>query len=176
MATWVVLRARVGAMCIRLKTLKFALTSLMLITDAKCQQMADNAGLNGKFMAWLSNSTIGMATRYTTATNYPDVGYILLDGTLIASSWSDLTDGAINHAINITEDGQVQGGELVWSSTETNGAAFARGFYSCQDWTVNAVGLDGHVAYNNYVDGGWTDPSTANGCEKLDQRLYCFED
>lgn len=130
--------------------------------------------MNGQFKAWLSDSTTDMATRYNTATNHPDVNYVLMNRNVIADSFSDLIDGTIAYRIDVTERGSSVASGRVWSATTTDGSFF--GFatiYTCSDWTSNTG--SGHVANSQLSDYAWTDPGTAQDCSALNY-LYCFED
>lgn len=71
--------------------------------DRICQNLADAAGLGGRFMAWVSTRTSSPSTRFITR---PTVPYQTLDGTVIASSWDGLRmNGGLLAPIRITERG-----------------------------------------------------------------------
>src|SRR5690242_2782849 len=58
--------------------------------DMICQARAAAGGLRGIFKAWLSDTTASPSTRFTRSKK----PYVLLDGTVIANNWADLTDGS----------------------------------------------------------------------------------
>jgi hypothetical protein len=109
-----------------------------LNADAVCQVLAGNAGLGGSFKAWLSGRPDsagcgplqpdcdghGAADRFT----HNPGPYQLVDGTKVADSWADLTDGSLDHAIDVTEVNTPVGAEhRVWTNTTTAGAAHDAG-------------------------------------------------
>src|SRR5262249_27131858 len=67
--------------------------------DALCQARADAAALGGTYKAWLADDSGSPATRFTHSTGE----YVLVDGTVVAGNWADLTDGSTGHAIDKTE-------------------------------------------------------------------------
>ncbi|KIG16899.1 Microbial collagenase, secreted [Enhygromyxa salina] len=69
--------------------------------DAICNMLAQNAGLQGTYMAWLSTDASSPATRFTQST----VPYMLPDGNKVADDWADLVDGDLDFAIARTETG-----------------------------------------------------------------------
>ena len=54
--------------------------------DATCQTLAENAGLQGTYRAWLSDSTISAAQRLT----HNKGPYVRTDGVIVAHDWDDL--------------------------------------------------------------------------------------
>lgn len=150
--------------------------------DAKCQEKADNAGLGGgggKWRAWISSSTVSAKNRF----RHFNVPYKLLDGTLIANNWTDLTDGTLQNPINKDENsGRVE--SYAWTGTDSSGGGTSG--RTCVDFStaegVAAVGI------TTRMDNMWTNGlfSVSNGqggyvggnyqfCSSL-YRLYCFED
>ncbi len=170
--------------------------------DARCQEFATEAGLPGRYRAWLSDFTGSPSTRFTQSSS----PYFLLDGTVIAQNWADLTDGEIASPISVFEDGTpfTPSSSLldsVWSATKEDGTlALAIGpEFLCDNWTSTAV--QGFIGSPNAsgapetgqivstaggdVRLGWTRvqaeiiPGTGNfgeatpGCGGA--RLYCFQ-
>jgi hypothetical protein len=146
--------------------------------DAKCQFEADAAGLGGTWMAWLGDDSGNPLSRFTKSAT----GYALLDGTVIADSWSDLVDGSIDHKINITSDGAVVPTwilEKVWTNVTSSGTThFAQ--HHCDGWTSQAS-MDpedrGALGDPHTANAYWTEGS-ANGVATscfFDNHLYCFE-
>ena len=137
--------------------------------DAFCQSAANTKQLGGTWKAWLSDATTSASLRLTHAT----VPYVLLEGPTIAANWNALTNGTLDHAINVSEDGTVHTAILeVWTATTLRGAYSGR---SCNAWTTNASGsIYADVGLSNQTDGGWTD-RFPQFCDRLNVHLYCFE-
>ena len=115
--------------------------------DAKCQELADAADLDGTFKAWLSDSETDARDRLTHAT----VPYRLVDGTTVADDFTDLTDGSLDAPINRTENGTAVG-DRPWTGTDFAGEACFQATggtcvlmdptdgtiprLACEDWTT----------------------------------------
>jgi hypothetical protein len=149
-----------------------------------CQDLADKAGLTGKWHAWLSGST---NIRDEIKGNGPWVG---MDGKTIFADRYDLFSGA-RVSILLNEYGlplakeDLPGGNSaflgVWTGTLNNGAAGP----SCNDFTAaNQPGApidpgsvfatlgdpNGARSFTDRDDGG------SSGCSATDfARIYCFE-
>jgi hypothetical protein len=143
--------------------------------DAKCQAAATAAGLTGTFMAWLSDSTTSASMRLSHAT----VPYVMTDGTVIATSWSTLTNGTIAHPIDVTETGTTLTSHImVWTGTSELDGATLIVDGSCSSWTSSAGDTSN---LNDYGDGGdsgdadatWTD--NGGGLCSEPEALYCLE-
>ena len=147
---------------------------LLTNADAACQASADAAGLGGTYMAWLSNSSGSPSTRFT---RVPDLPYVLLDGTEIASDYADLTDGALAAAIDIDEFGAtVADGTMVWTGTRVDGTAASSSDH-CSEWNAAgppAVGRRGETDALMVNPPGWWTYRGSIGCGST-LRLYCFQ-
>jgi hypothetical protein len=108
--------------------------------DDQCQQLATDAGLNGIYRAWLSDSAGNSPnTRFTQAT----MPYRRTDGVSIAASYADLIDctGGVNGdecldaALRVTEHGISVGG-VVFTGTGSNGLRLNG---TCNGWTSNSA-------------------------------------
>ena len=146
--------------------------------DDKCQQLAGsvNPPLPGTYPAWLSDSTASPSTRFRcTQASCSTHGYVLVNGTVVANDWADLTtcsgsgrmgDGAtdcLDHAINVTEQGAGIGSQNnVWTHTTTAGtpgggnASGSVGNVHCLDWSTNDPSQSGDFAIPcacNSLDG-----------------------
>jgi hypothetical protein len=168
------------------------------MADQRCQAMAQQAGLSGSYKAWISGRVDtgagplphGVVHRFAQSSG----PYLLVNGTKVADNWADLTDGSLDHAIDLTEQGAPVGSEArVWTNTTTGGQAWdnarqcAAGISSDESgvwtWTCGAPGWtagDCRFQSGKYGDahstsGSWT--GTANSNTACDQalRLYCFE-
>jgi hypothetical protein len=139
--------------------------------DAICAARAGEAGLSGTFKAWLSDSTTSAAARL-----YQNPGpYSLVDGTRIAASWGDLTDGAIMSPLDVTENGAAIGADReVWSNSDPDGSIRSTDpSLSCEDWMNGGGGRSGPVGETDETDDEWTN-SHSDPCNST-WRLYCFQ-
>lgn len=143
--------------------------------DAICQGLADAVPTlaGGTFRAWLSSYDGSPYSRF--ARDAPQ-GFARMDGTKVADSWSDLTDGYLLAPISLTEAGQTTSALLVWTATDTSGQMSASEG-SCYSWT--GTGTWGAVGYANSQDSMWTFGIASSNYAKLacneTARLYCFE-
>jgi len=146
--------------------------------DAKCSDRAAAAGLDGTFAAWLSDAGTSAAERLTHSTG----SYVLVDGTTIAASWTDLLRGALAHAIDRDEGGQVRVAvptcmlvNGAWTATTFDGAYYVAPSgeqYSCGGWTdLHGNGVLGDVSHS---DATWTYSGCADLCTNV-AALYCIE-
>jgi hypothetical protein len=152
--------------------------------DAKCQAAADAAKLGGTWRAWLGDGVDSPATRFT-----PAGPYQLLDGTVIAADWAELTSGTIRHAIDRTEKGGAppagagcQGVSTgspagAYTSTNVDGTANTNAA-SCAGWTyVGSTSSNLGWADPLAKDGTWATCGLTGGKVCLwKSSLYCFED
>ncbi len=145
----------------------------LLAADAICQSAADGALLGGTYKAWLSDGTDSPSTTFNQAL----IPYRLVDGTLIASGWADLTDGTLHNPINKTETGALaQDPRIAWTNVATDGTPFSSDI-DCDDWTTATIppppGELGATGSMNTSGSGWT----AGGSQvcPLTLGLYCFE-
>ena len=132
--------------------------------DARCQNRADAAGLGGRYLAWLSDSSTSPASRFDRLGSFQ-----LVDGTMVADNWADLTDGTLDHAISMDEYGNAVSG-LAWTGTRTNGTASPD---TCEGWTVADSTQRGYQGDVPRANPAWTYLSST-GCH-VTARLYCFE-
>jgi hypothetical protein len=151
--------------------------------DAKCQSLANAAHLGGTWMAWVSDASSSPAQRFAKAS----VGYRLLDGTLIAASWTALTGGASLMApIDITDTGASLATadkvtSRIWTATSPHGSLDV---VSCASFASNATTQTGEVGHCTFTgtaptpDGGqptnWTASYAAEPCN-VTHHIYCFE-
>jgi cysteine-rich repeat protein len=137
--------------------------------DAICNERATIANLDGEYKAWLSDSNTSVSDRFTHHGQFKKV-----DGTIIATSWDDLTDGTILATINTSEyGGSGTTYPYVWTGTLGNGSNFPT-YYTCNDWTTSASNIHGVVGNINNTNTGWTTYTAGYYCNNL-FRLYCFE-
>ena len=132
--------------------------------DAKCQALADAAGLDGTFRAWLSDDAESPSTRFTQSTD----PYWLVDGTVVADSWADLIHGSIAHAIDLDEAGEagpdarrartVHRRLRLRSGTSAAGEALTS---HCGGWLDNTSPLIA-TGERDVLDAGWHVPTSAS--------------
>jgi hypothetical protein len=106
--------------------------------DAKCQAEADDPESivpSGTYMAWLSDGINSPDTRFTKS-SHP---YVLPDGTKIAEDYSDLTDGTIQHPLNIDATGAPIGFKEYWTGTYYDGTTL-RANETCYAWGADLPG------------------------------------
>jgi hypothetical protein len=141
--------------------------------DTKCQSAASAAGLTGTFKAWLSDSSTSASARLAHST----APYVLVDGTVVAASWTALTSGTLAHAINTTETGKVLGtGAEAWTATKLDGSSYSTdpGDF-CNDWTNASDAGTAVAGFANDTNAGWTvDPDGDWTCGSQ-LSLYCIQ-
>jgi len=132
----------------------------------KCQTLASAAGLLGTYKAWIATSAANDPESTFTQSTYD---YQLLDGTVIANGWADLTDGIIDNFIDRDENNNAVAAINVWTNVQTNGTY--KGTTDCTGWTDTAG--SGEKGTTAQTDNRWTDAGSTN-CGSSN-RLYCFE-
>ncbi len=139
--------------------------------DTKCQDIANAKGMGGTWKAWLSDSKTSASSRLIHSNN----PYVLLDGSIVANNWTDLTDGTLQTPINMDENGYQTINEMaVWTSTKVDGSTYSPYANNtlCNDYTVADENYS--MCGMGYVNNNeWTDWSS-DWC-KGTNRLYCFE-
>lgn len=137
--------------------------------DQLCANAAADAGLPGTFRAWLSDGTGSPSTRFTMG----DTPFCLVDGTVIADDWADLTDASLAHAIEVDENGGSPGTVRVWTGTGSTGGPSGP---NCLGWTSASGGEAGRFGALNAFNAAWTDGGSFNNQVCSDPaHLYCFE-
>ena len=144
--------------------------------DAKCKELADAAGLpDSTYRAWLSDATGSPSTRFTQSQGT----YVLTNGSVVASSYADLTSGdRLLVAIDVDQNGADTGEERVWTGTNRFGTPILNmenePDSNCSDWTST-----GALTYGTYglsretADLDW---SSAGSRECfVPHEIYCFE-
>jgi len=150
--------------------------------DAICAALADDAGLQGEYLAWISSDTESPSDRFTHA----DMPYVLVadanciqqfgDGgqPIIAQDWDSLTSGSLDAEIRCSETGEpLTTIYYAWTGTNRNGKA---SLDNCSQWMTSS-GLEGGMTGGVLnVDIMWTFCLLCSS-EECDNayRLYCFE-
>jgi hypothetical protein len=148
--------------------------------DALCQSLADEAGLRGTYMAWLSDASGSPLSRFRHS-NQP---YVLVGGAQVAESWDDLTTRKPNgrfiaRPINRSETGDDVLAGQVWTNTNTDGSQ-ADATRSCGGWAdatgppSGPTGVVGNLGALSAQGAEWTRGVGDNGCNSS-LRFYCFQ-
>ncbi len=151
--------------------------------DAKCQAAATGAGLSGTYKAWLSSTTESAGARLTHHTG----AYVLTTGTVVANSWTDLTDNNLISGINRTQTGALSTAtagfmcglrSVTWTGTYANGNAAGAQFL-CSNWTTTTGDSGGGSWWGNAdaTSTNWSWACYYGGTSACAQQaaLYCLE-
>ena len=141
--------------------------------DEKCQTLADASNLGGTYMAWISTDAGSPSSRFTRSLG----PYVLVNGTVVANDWNDLTDGTLAAPINTTEKngpaptGTACSNLAVWSSTNANGTSSGN---ACSNFTADSgsVGRWGDASSTN--NGWWSARCGGGSCSPI-APIFCFE-
>ena len=137
--------------------------------DEECQNRAEGAHLPGTYMAWISDDASSPSARFLLKSNGP---YWLVDRSVVANNWADLTDGSLATIIFVTETGFFPGQFLgVWTHTRPDGTAGGVGDAHCRNW--HDAGAKGDYGWSGMDDSTWTENNVSD-CFLL-RRLYCFQ-
>jgi len=159
----------------------------ILGADMKCQTLANDAGLNGNYKAWISDRNNSPSCDFVDFNKDDDVpiSFQLVDGTIIADSWDDLLDGSLQHPINMDENGVTVDSPLVWTSTYSDGTANSPDYRYCETkdpdrptytqttgW-ASTLDTTGHTGDSSSVTSSWSRRNFFS-CS-AERRLYCFQ-
>jgi hypothetical protein len=136
--------------------------------DAKCQSLANTAGLPGTYKAWLSDSLTDVKTRVTQSTNK----YVLIDGTMIAANYTALTSGTVSHAIDHDENGMPLATDVFTDSNPDGLATEVDPLFTCNDWTLGNTVI-GEVGRSDAKTKSWT--ADGDGLCQSPSSIYCFQ-
>ena len=137
--------------------------------NAICNQLAAAAELPGTYKAWISDDTSSPSESFTHHGQF-----VLVDGSLIAESWADLTDYAILNPINVDENGStIPFTDIVWTNTNGDGSLYIYGV-TCSNWTTDSSEESGTGGYYHLSDYRWSYGGFTTLCSGP-QHLYCFE-
>jgi len=127
----------------------------------------------GTFKPWMSDNATSPAQHFLASTK----PYVLPDGKLVANNWTDLIDGTLINAINVTSalteiplaGGQCNPDAVVWTGTNPMGQGLVD---TCNNWSTT-TGFNGTVGSARRATGLWTH-CMGQSCI-LGARVYCFE-
>jgi hypothetical protein len=154
--------------------------------DDICRRLATSAGLSSSFSAWLSDFTGSPASRFS-----QDGGpYELVDGTIVANNWADLTSGMLRHPIDLNEKGGAPASSpdsitsfAVWTDTTPSGGLstmFFRDGGSCKDWSDQS-GTTVVIGSTEFSNNDWSELTGEESMGfppticSISAPLYCFE-
>jgi len=143
--------------------------------DARCQGLANDAGLQGTFAAWLSDGTVATAPAMR-LTHFAGP-YVLVNGARVANTWADLIDGTIGTGgIDRTQTGQQIFASGVWTNTDPYGLVpgGVNANNHCNRWSTDAGAANGSQGLSNTAAMQWTQNGAGTPCNGS-ARLYCFE-
>lgn len=147
--------------------------------DAICQQLADDASLGGTWLAWLSDETTSPAADFHRTSGE----YKLVDDTVIANGWDDLTDDKLEAPISLDENGQpapasdaICAGETAWVLTGTsNRGQWATSLEDCDGWTSDTgAGTWGRSDRIEFWSEACSGGEAVDLCS-LQGPIFCFE-
>ena len=146
--------------------------------DALCQQLAETAGLQGEFRAWLSDGEQTPLTRFKHGRPYVRIDMLPVADDLDAL----VVAGMLKNPIDVTESNvplQAAGGcedetDKVWTNVRPNGTA--AGSLTCGQWTTEegVAPATGGVGVAHATDATWTASACSLPCE-AQLRLYCVQ-
>ena len=143
--------------------------------DGKCNRLAENAGLPGIYKAWItgerSPDSNPPAFRFARAFG----PYLLVDGTLIANDWDDLTDGTLAAPIDLNEKGESTSVE-VWTNVSVDGTRLNVTIETTCNNFNPPIGeselFTGIFGVSTETGPAWTN-SGVDTCDQM-KALYCF--
>ena len=141
--------------------------------DQTCQTSAAGAGLLGTYRAWISGTTTNPSSRLIHSVS----PYQLVNGTIIANNWTDLTDGTLNSPINLSETGvNLSNANVttVWTATNADSTYFGGNCNATgtqPDWS-SSIGRS-LAGVLTATDSSWT-AAFVSPCSQTN-RLYCVQ-
>jgi hypothetical protein len=136
--------------------------------DALCNMYATTAQLGGTWKAFVGDSTTAPAS-WTAPSSVP---YALIDGTIVASDWSALLSGTLQHGIDEDECQLSITNAEVWTGLDDPSATNGSG---CNDFTSGASSAPyAPVGISDHTDYSWCDVYLQY-CDRSNVRLYCIE-
>ncbi len=140
--------------------------------NSHCKSLAQDAGLPNPltYRAWMSDDTHSPDEWFHKSKGR----YLLTNGAVVADDWDDLTDGMLQHPINIDENGVDVGSGAVWTNTTPQGVKHPDSA-DCMGWTTDDFPIKGRLGYASRVDDEWTDAiDNPELCAGIGH-FYCFE-
>lgn len=137
-----------------------------------CTKTADNAGLAGRYVAWMSKD--GSNARDRLGMGGP---WVLLNGVIVAQTQANLTGGSLGAPINVDENGMAVGGSYVWTGTLADGTAGTGNApaATCEGWTSSLVVHTGIAGWSGHSAAETWASREKRPCNNTTYRLYCFQ-
>ena len=146
----------------------------LYLADALCAQAANDVDMPNwlKFRAWLSDSKTDARDRF----KYSRGRIVLVNGLVVADSWSELLAGKLQNPVEVTEQGETYHGG-VWTGTDPQGVGVA-GATHCDDWTSLSGKKFAHYGYSDRATPEWTLSALDDNPSPCisNYALYCIED
>jgi hypothetical protein len=137
--------------------------------DVVCQQVAEEAGLEGRFVAWMSDDQFDAIDRID-----GEGPFVRMDGEVLFPDHASLA-GVPLAPITVNELGETyacdSGTHKVWTGTRTGGRW---GLYDCVGWTSRDGDFDAMMGDVCGIED-WTERSGGLRSCNSDYRIYCFE-
>ncbi len=135
--------------------------------DAKCQAAAVAAGLPGTYLAWMNVP----ATRFAKSSS----PYVLANGAVVASNWTDLVDAKLTRALNLDEYGAgLTGSAQVWADADAKGLAFFTS-KNCAGWNSGFASSRGSFGISTATDESWAGRISQDSECLAMRHLYCVQ-
>jgi len=154
--------------------------------DLKCRTLAQAADLAGAntFRAWISDGTQSPLTRFTQI-DVADAPYILLNGRIVAGTFTELVEQGPRTGISITETGEPIFESFAWTNTSAFGEPFGAA-NTCAEWTsssqllksrrgLNAIIVEQGPLFDSWRDERLWTSASSQSCN-FPYHLYCFQD
>jgi len=140
--------------------------------DSKCASEAEGVGskVSGRtFRAWVSGDLASDFQNLDRVMHRSTLPYTLVDGTLLADDYADLTDGTIANVINLDATGAASPRDsFVWTGLSNFGQF---GISNCSNWSSNNMSISGDVGQS--TTNLWS-ATGASSCSN-EYHLYCIE-
>lgn len=134
--------------------------------SAECQAVADGQGLGGAWLAWIADGVTSPASSFP-----QNVGpYVLLNDTVVAADFADLSDANLALPIDRDESGALTIQREVWTGTDSTGNPTGE---DCNNWKSAAAAQLGTQGVSDQTSSSWTD-IYFQFCDRV-ASLYCFE-
>ncbi len=137
--------------------------------DYACVAAAQDAQLNGNWVAWLSSSTVDAIDRVHDVGPWYDLG-----GNMIFADRANLMTSPLT-ALWLDEHGSFLPSDRIWTATGPGGRyqEAIPGHAPCAEWTAGVMVEDAQVGQVGHQDGGWTS-AFSTSCDQQGH-LICLE-
>lgn len=145
--------------------------------DLHCQQLAEEALLEGTFHAWLSDNN-GVEGHSNAADRISgpgtNVSFRMRNGGVVATSWEELVANGPSKAIIKNEWGDDIPEVPSWVWTNTNNQGISSLGNDCNGWTTNSLAEFGSTGVTVTAHDSWSDAGDTFPCKKK-LHIYCFQ-